>query len=360
MTALHAAGRSPGRGPLSTPRAAISPPYHPAWAILGTAFGLGKQEPAFARTLERAWDVGYHGTMIVDAHNHPDYCGHDFTRAIEDMDRCGIDITWLLSWECPPDEYAPVYIGQMPGVGGDGPAPFSRCVSWSERAPDRFVLGYCPDPRRPDAVDRLKAAVEVLGVRVCGELKLRMMYDNPDALRFFRFCAEEKLPVVLHLDYEYETGQTYPRPSWWYGGGIEALERVLRACPQTIFIGHAPGFWTHISGAGVDPKDPYPGGPVQPGGQVPRLLRAYPNLFADLSAGSGLNALSRDRVFAQEFVDEFQDRLLYARDNYANVLQEYFAEMAFPAAIMQKILGGNALRLLPLSRLRSEKPGKHA
>jgi predicted TIM-barrel fold metal-dependent hydrolase len=272
------------------------------------------------------------------------------------MDRCGIDVTWLLSWECPPDEFAPVYIREMPNVGEDGPAPFSRCLSWSERAPQRFVLGYCPDPRRPDAIDRLKAAVDVLGVRVCGELKLRMMYDNPDALRLFRFCAAEKLPVVVHIDYEYDTGQTYPRPNWWYGGGIEALERALHACPDTVFIGHAPGFWTHISGDGVDPKDPYPKRPVLPGGQVLRLLRTYPNLFADLSAGSGLNALDRDRVFAREFVMEFQDRLLYARDNYVNVLQELLAELSYPAEVMQKIMCGNALRLVPPRKDSPAKP----
>ena len=84
--------------------------------------------------------------MIIDAHNHPDYQGHDFTHAIENKDRYGIDVTWLLSWECPPDEYDPGYRRGMPMVGGHGPAPFARCLSWAERAPDRFVLGYCPDP----------------------------------------------------------------------------------------------------------------------------------------------------------------------------------------------------------------------
>jgi len=184
------------------------------------------------------------------------------------------------------------------------------------------------------------------------ELKLRMMYDNPDALRMFRYCAEARLPVVLHLDYEYDTGQTYPRPSWWYGGGIEALERVLQACPQTIFLGHAPGFWTHISGTGVDPVNAYPKGPVTPGGQVVRLLRAHPNLYGDLSAESGLNALSRDPGFAREFVMEFQDRLLFARDDYDNAHLEFLPTLDLPAPVLSKILSGNALKLVPLERLQ--------
>ena len=34
---------------------------------------------------------------------------------------------------------------------------------------------------------------------------------------------------------------------YWYGGGIDCLERLLQKCPETNFLGHAPGFWCHIS-----------------------------------------------------------------------------------------------------------------
>jgi len=65
-------------------------------------------------------------------------------------------------------------------------------------------------------------------------------------------------------------------------------------------------------------KTPYPTGPVLPGGKIPELLRAYPNVYADLSAGSAFTALSRDTAFATDFLSEFQDRLLYARDYFDN------------------------------------------
>ena len=39
------------------------------------------------------------------------------------------------------------------------------------------------------------------------------------------------------------------------------------------------------------------------GGVVPRLLREYDNLYADLSAHSGYNALKRDPAFARKFLD---------------------------------------------------------
>ena len=286
--------------------------------------------------------------MIIDCHNHPDWHGHDLPRFLANMDQHGIAVTWLLSWECPEDEYDPSYNHVIP-AGPDGPIPFARVLSYVERAPDRFVPGYCPDPRRPDAIDRLQAAVEIYGVRICGELKLRLVYDDPDALRMYRYCGTARLPVTVHIDYEFETGKGYPRPNWWYGGGLEAFARALRACPETVFLGHAPGFWAHISGDDKASKEPYPEGKVLPGGRLIDLLRSCPNLMCDISAGSGRNALARDKGFAQEFVLEFQDRILYGRDWFDNAHQELLAELELPATVVEKIQSGNASRLVPLT-----------
>jgi predicted TIM-barrel fold metal-dependent hydrolase len=282
--------------------------------------------------------------MIIDAHNHPDWHGHDLGKFLDNMAACHIDKTWLLSWESPPDEFDPAY--NYVSVSGErGPIPFERCLAYSQQAPDRFVLGYAPDPRRPDSIDRLQAAVEIYGVQVCGEVKLRMMYDNWDALRLFRFCGEKHLPVTVHLDYELDTGRKYPRPNWWYGGGIDAFERAVRACPQTNFIGHAPGFWAHISNDQLYLQEAYPKGPVIAGGAVTRMLQTYPNLYADLSAGSALNALQRDPPFARDFLLEFQDRLLYARDDFHNHLQEFLKGMDLPESVWAKITAQNAQKL---------------
>ena len=284
--------------------------------------------------------------MIIDCHNHPDWCGHNFDRFVANMAECGIDRTWLLSWEAPQDEWDPSSSPSFPSAGPDGPVPFARGLSYMERAPEKFVLGYAPDPRRPEAQDRLQAAIDIYGVKVYGELKLRMRYDNPDALRMFRFCGERGLPVTVHLDYEFDTGQRYPRPNWWYGGGIEALEGALRACPDTVFLGHAPGFWAHISGDDKYDKEPYPTGPVLPGGKLPELLRRYPNLCCDLSAGSGHNALNRDQDFAHEFLLEFSDRVLYGRDYFDTQHQELLNSLDLPQPVLDKIYSGNAQRLL--------------
>jgi predicted TIM-barrel fold metal-dependent hydrolase len=288
--------------------------------------------------------------MIIDAHNHPDWHGHDLAKFLANMDANGIDVAWLLSWEAPPDEVDQTYNAAMSESREGGPVPFSRCLSYAERSPGRFVLGYCPDPRRPDAIDRLKAMKEIYGVRVCGELKLRMMYDDWDAIRMYRFCGREGLPVIVHLDYEFETGTAYPRPSWWYGGGIDAFERAVRSCPDTVFLGHAPGFWAHLSGDDRFDKEPYPSGPVAPGGKLVAMLRQYPNLCCEISAGSGWNALNRDHAFSREFLDEFQDRVLYARDGFDTRHRELLDTLGLDAGVLAKIHSGNALRLVPLEK----------
>jgi len=286
--------------------------------------------------------------MIIDAHNHADWHGHDLKKFLENMQEYNIDKTWLLSWECPPDEHDATYFYCTNVNSADigGPISFYRCLSYAERVPEKFILGYAPDPRRSTAIDSLKAAVEIHGVRVCGELKLRMMYDNPDAIRMYRYCGEKGLPVTVHIDYEFSTGRNYPRPNWWYGGGIEAFERAIKACPETNFLGHAPGFWSHISGDDKYDKESYPSGKVVPGGKLVEMLRKYPNLYCDLSAGSGCNALSRDPEFAKGFLLEFQDRVLYARDYFDNVHQEFLNSLGLPADVLEKIYSGNALRLI--------------
>ena len=284
--------------------------------------------------------------MIIDAHNHPDWHGHDLARFLENMKKYNIDKTWLLSWECPEDEYSPSTKKVIPPVSEhNGPIPFERGLYYAERAPEKFVLGYAPDPRKADAIDKLEAACEIFGVKVYGELKIRMMFDNPDAIRVYRYCGKKRLPVVVHIDYPFESQVSYPRPNYWYGGSMDAFERAVAACPDTIFLGHAPGFWAHISGDDQYDKVPYPKGDVLPGGKIITMLDKYPNLYCDMSACSGHNALSLDKQFTKQFLITYQDRVLYARDYFDNVHQELLYSLELPSGVLEKILSKNAIFL---------------
>ena len=53
---------------------------------------------------------------------------------------------------------------------------------------------------------------------------------------------------------------------------------------------------------------------MTPGGRFPEMLRKHRNLWGDISAGSGNNALVRDPEFGWRFMEEFQDQLLFGTD----------------------------------------------
>lgn len=290
--------------------------------------------------------------MIIDAHNHPDWHKHGFEAFLANMDQYHIDKCWLLSWETPKADFNQNYFGVVDGGIFDpdcagGPVPFARCLAYKQRAPERFLLGYAPNPVRDDALMCLKSAVDLYGVQVCGEIKYRIMYDNPDAIDMFRFCGDAGLPVTLHFDYAdaNRTQQEYPRRSWWYGGGIDTLERVLQLCPKTNFLGHAPGFWCHISNDDQGYTNAYPKGPVVPGGKIEQMLEKYPNLYCDISAGSGCGALSRDPEYTVRLMTRFPDRFLYARDYFDNIHQELLNRLGLPQDVLELIYHGNAERL---------------
>ena len=291
--------------------------------------------------------------MIIDAHNHADWLGHNFDAFIANMDKYGIDKAWILSWESPRSEYNGKNIGLICGEIFDTsenavPVPFAKCLEYKTKAPDRFILGYAPDPRKEGALLKLKSAVDLYGVQVCGEIKYRMLYNNPDAIDMYKFCGEAGLPVTLHFDYPEatRTGATYPRPNWWYGGSIDTLEEMLKTCPKTNFLGHAPGFWGHISNDDLAYTTAYPKGPVIRGGKIEYLLEKYPNLFCDISASSGCIALSRDKDYTYYLMNKFPDRFLYARDCFDNSHQELIESLGLGEDVKSLIYHGNAERLI--------------
>ncbi len=283
--------------------------------------------------------------MIIDAHNHADWLGYSFQKTIDNMNESGIDKAILLSWDCPADEYDPE-ANHLYNVDGPGPISLQSCLSYKAQAPERFIIGYAPDFRRPDAIDKLKAARNLYDVKVCGEVKLRAMYDNFDAIELFRYCGSIGMPVILHLEYPLTRNGRYPRPHYWYGGTIDTLERVLVECPETNFLGHAPGFWAHIGDDEQFLKTDYPTGEIESEGKIAKLLRKYSNLYCDISAYSGFNALSRDAEYTKKFILEFENRIIYARDCYDNYHRDVIERLDLNADIKDKIYSGNILKLI--------------
>ena len=213
---------------------------------------------------------------------------------------------------------------------------------------DRLIPFCCVDPRTTYSGGRhglrhmLQRYVDA-GAKGFGEHKPGVAIDDPRSMEVYAVCGELKLPILFHLDEQRNTDAP----------GLPGLEKVLKAFPDTTFIGHGPGWWASIAG-GVTAADlaGYPQGKVAPGGAMDRLMAAYPNIYADLSAGSGAGALSRDIEFAQQFIARRADRLMFGTDYLSpgqDVPQfELFAKLAPPEDVAAKIFRDNARRVLGL------------
>jgi predicted TIM-barrel fold metal-dependent hydrolase len=291
---------------------------------------------------------------IIDTHQHVFWHGRDDAGLIADMDAHAIAYAWLLTWEVAPCESSPAHTSVVNPIrvradGTNEGLPLEDILLAQNRYPTRFIPGFCPHPLRGNAVGRLKSAVSMYDVRVCGEWKFRIPLDDPRSIILFRAAGELGLPVVLHLDVPFlpdENGQLQYQPSW-YGGTVDNLERALVACPETFFIGHAPGFWREISGDATADGAMYPRGPVKVPGRVQHLLEKYDNLYADLSAGSGRFALERDPDYAKKFLTEFSTKLLFSRDYYGTELHDFLGTLSLPAEVIENIYWQNAETLVP-------------
>lgn len=293
--------------------------------------------------------------MVIDSHQHVFWMNHDDAWLVREMDELGIDRAWLLTWYLTTTENDPSYhIGMNPlharHDGTHAAMPLVDVLKARNRYPGRFVAGYCPCPTEGNAPALFESAYHMHGVRVCGEWSYRTLLDDPRSLELFHKVGKLGCPVVLHLDVPYLPTEMNGKPVYhwrWYGGGDGPLERALLACPETIFIGHSPGFWRYISGDAEASPETYPPGPIAPGGRLITLFETYSNLYADLSAGSGLNALQRNIEHGREFLVRYADRLLFGRDQYGDQLMQFLETLSLPAEVREKIFSANALRLVP-------------
>jgi predicted TIM-barrel fold metal-dependent hydrolase len=198
----------------------------------------------------------------------------------------------------------------------------------------------------PDLAETRDVLVKYLrtGARGIGEQKFPVDIDSPAIDLVASIAREFRVPVLLH----FEHGA--------YNTGFANFERVLKRYPDVNFIGHAQTWWANIS-AGADQTVLYPKTKVSPGGLTDRLLSDYPNVWGDLSAGSGLNSMLRDEEHAQGFLKRHQDRLLFGSDcndsapgTAACTGSQILAavrRLAAPA-VSRKLLYGNAAGLLKL------------
>lgn len=231
-----------------------------------------------AQTTANEW-----GGPIVDCHHHP-------RRTLEantaHLDGAGLTNAMLLA-RLPYAERFAELRGQYPG----------RYLGWFAGT----------DVKDPEAGRLLQEAVRN-GAIGFGELKSQVEAAGPELRRLYALAGELGVPILVHFQ---EVPHTPTEGT--FATGFKNFEAMLKAYPKTTFIGHADGFWANVS-ADYANREAYPAGRIARGGVTDKLLGDYRNLYGDLAANSGNNALSRDPEFTADFLKRHQDKLIFGSD----------------------------------------------
>ncbi len=233
-----------------------------------------------------------------------------------------------------------------------------NCKVIADRYPDRFIWFCNIDPRMATEAsnwtfDELFAHYKKLGAKGLGELTANIPADDPRMDELFAHCAKEDMPVLIHIS---------PRVGFSYGIaddlGLPRLDAMMTKHPDLKIIGHSQAFWSEISADNTDAiRGGNPSGKVTEG-TITKLMRKHPNLYCDISAGSGSNAMMRDEEHAAKFIEEFSDRILYgcdicaAHNTHQYVFNDWLDKMVDEGKISienyKKIIRENTIKLLKL------------
>lgn len=226
----------------------------------------------------------------------------------------------------------------------------------AEKYPDRFIpfcnvhpyaMSYSPHAPLEELFDQYKE----LGFKGVGEVTFNLSFHDPFMQNFFRAVEKSGFPMTFHL--AHRLGGCY---GIYDEPGLPGLAETLAAYPNLRMLGHSQAFWSEISELElVHDRAGYPQGKVREGA-VPKLLRRFPNLYGDLSAGSGSNALVRDEEYAVSFLNEFQDRLCFGLDICCGTNPNTFRLVTFllrlrdegkiSETVFQKVARENAAKIL--------------
>jgi len=176
-----------------------------------------------------------------------------------------------------------------------------------EKYPGRYIWFASADITKPDAEAILTQAVKE-GACGLGEIKFHVEAAGPELRRMYALAADLNVPIMVHFQ---EVPHTPTEGV--FSTGFKNFEAILKAYPKTKFLGHADAFWANVS-ADYANDAAYPAGPIKRGGVTDKLLGDYANLYGDLSANSGNNALSRDPEFTADFLKRHQNKLIFGSD----------------------------------------------
>ena len=175
-----------------------------------------------------------------------------------------------------------------------------------------------------DAVYRMKES----GAIGFGEHYGRGLYfDDPISMNLYHACETVGLPLLYHMDRENNMDDE----------NLSHLENALSSFPNCQFIAHGPKTWKLMT-------------------VLDTLLSKYPNLHADISAGSGAKGLSRDLEYSRDFITRHCSQVLFGTDgghwSYEKPAPPQFQLMnqfCLPKELVHKICWKNACSLFGIS-----------
>ena len=237
---------------------------------------------------------------IIDIHQHTTYRERTTAQLIAHQRAMGVTQTILLPSGSTVKRPS-TGDGIHNGLGGVGAGGNETALTMSRQYPKECLFGANEVTDLPEARAEIAKYLDLGGI-IIGEQKFDLECDSAESQTLYALAAEYRVPILMHIQHG-----TYNR-------GFERLPKMLEKYPRTTFIGHAQTWWANIDQNHHDQKILYPKGVVTAGGLTDRYLADYPNMFADMSAGSGLNALTRDEDHARGFLDRHQDKILFGSD----------------------------------------------
>lgn len=237
---------------------------------------------------------------IIDIHQHTNYRERTAEQLIAHQRTMGVTHTILLPAGSAVKRPSTAD-GKHNALGGVGAGGNETALTMSRQHPKEFFFGANEVTDLPEARAEIVKYLDS-GAIIIGEQKFGVECDSAESQVLYKLAAEYRVPILMHFQHE------------TYNLGFERLHKMLEKFPQTIFIGHAQTWWANIDKNHTDQKVLYPKGKVTAGGLTDRYLADYPNMFADMSAGSGLNALTRDEDHTRGFLDRHQSKILYGSD----------------------------------------------
>ncbi len=261
-------------------------------ALAATALPLSAQEKN--ETAAAAADP------IIDIHQHTHYGNRTDQQLYAHQKNMGITLSILL-----PAGRVVNSASTHEGVSNGLEAKCTgneACVQFAKEHPKEFIFAANDVPDQPGAAEEVEKYLK-LGAVMIAESKFGVECDSAEMQKLYELAQAYHVPILMHWQFKR------------YNYGFERFYKMLEKYPKVNFIGHAQTWWANIDKDNRDDaSNLYPKTKVTPGGITDRYLSDYPNMFGDLSAGSGLNSLVRDEDHTREFLKRHQDKLLYGSD----------------------------------------------